>query len=218
MAQKGQQTAMDALGAAASIISTEDQVKSTTEQEAKQAASSQNWEEVAASVKARVLASLPPEYLIPADKKPPTDQRRVENFVRDSGFFSAEEIEITHSSASQITAKVVDKIWTAEQVIKAFSKSSAVAHQLTNCLTFTDYPRALRTAKALDEEFAKTGKPRGPLHGVPISLKDNINVKGAASTVGFVAYANAIEKDDGYLPKLLESLGAIVYVKTNVVS
>ena len=216
MAETNLQTAMDTLAAAEKRIATESQVRSTTEQEAKAAASSINWEEVAASVKARVLASIPSDYLIPADKKPASDQRKVENFVRDSGFFTKEEVDITHSSASQIYAKVIDRTWTAEQVIKAYSKSSAVAHQLTNCLTFTDYPRALRTAKALDEEFAKTGKPRGPLHGVPISLKDNINVKGAASTIGFVAYANAIEKEDGYLPKLLESLGAIVYVKTNV--
>ena len=216
MARQNEPTAMDALAAASKVIDTTNVASKTIEQDAKQAFSPQNWEEIAASVKQRVLDSIPKEYLIPADIAPPKDQRRVENFVRDSGFFSSEEVDITHSSATQIHAKVLNKTWTAEQVIKAFSKSSAVAHQLTNVLTFADYPRALATAKTLDAEYAKTGKPRGPLHGIPISLKDNIQVKGAASTIGFVCYANAIETEDGYLPKLLESLGAIVYVKTNV--
>ena len=178
MAQQNEPTAIDAAAAASKVTDTANVASNTKDQEAKQADSSLNWEEIAASVRQRVLDSIPKEYLIPADKLPSKDQRRVENFVRDSGFFSSEEVDITHSSATQIHAKILDKTWTAEQVIKAFSKSSAVAHQLTNVLTFADYPRALATAKALDAEYAKTGKPRGPLHGIPISLKDNIQVKG----------------------------------------
>jgi len=83
-------------------------------------------------------------------------------------------------------------------------------------LTYTLFPEAIAAAKALDEEFARTGKVKGPLHGVPVSLKDNINLKGAASTIGFVAYANEIEEKNSYIVDLLVELGAIIYVKTNV--
>jgi amidase len=85
-----------------------------------------------------------------------------------------------------------------------------------NSLTYTQFPEAITAAKELDEEFSKTGKPRGPLHGVPVSLKDNINIKGAPSTIGFVAYANEKEEKNSYLVDLLVELGAIIYVKTNV--
>lgn len=85
-----------------------------------------------------------------------------------------------------------------------------------NSLTYTQFPEAITAAKELDEEFAKTGKPRGPLHGVPVSLKDNINIKGAPSTIGFIAYANEREEKNSYIVDLLVDLGAIIYVKTNV--
>lgn len=85
-----------------------------------------------------------------------------------------------------------------------------------NSLTYTQFPEAITAAKELDQEFLKTGKARGPLHGVPVSLKDNINIKGAPSTIGFVAYANEKEEKNSYLVYLLVELGAIIYVKTNV--
>jgi amidase len=83
-------------------------------------------------------------------------------------------------------------------------------------LTVTLFDDALAAAKALDVEFAKTGKLKGPLHGVPVSLKDNINVAGKPSTVGFVAHADAVAEKNSYIVDLLQSLGAVVYVKTNV--
>lgn len=83
-------------------------------------------------------------------------------------------------------------------------------------MTYTQFPEAITAAKELDEEFSKTGKPRGPLHGVPVSLKDNINIKGAPSTIGLIAYANEREEKNSYIVDLLVELGAIIYVKTNV--
>ncbi len=83
-------------------------------------------------------------------------------------------------------------------------------------MTETLFPEALVAAKRLDEHFAKTGKLVGPLHGVPISLKDNFNIAGKASSVGFVAWANDIATSNSSLVDLLVRLGAIVFVKTNV--
>lgn len=78
------------------------------------------------------------------------------------------------------------------------------------------FERALTTAKQLDDHFAATGKVVGPLHGLPISLKDNFNVKGRDSTVGFASHVGDASKLDAALPKLLEAAGAVLYVKTNV--
>jgi amidase len=78
------------------------------------------------------------------------------------------------------------------------------------------FPEAQAAAKALDEEFNQTGKLKGPFHGVPISLKDNFQTAGKASSVGFVGWANDIETSDSSIVTLLKSLGAVVYLKTNV--
>lgn len=75
---------------------------------------------------------------------------------------------------------------------------------------------AMKRAKELDAEFAKTGKVTGPLHGLPISLKDNFNVRSYASSVGFCSWALEPAKEDSTIVGMLKDLGAVVYVKTNV--
>lgn len=52
---------------------------------------------------------------------------------------------------------------TTEQLITAFCKRAAVAHQLTNCLTEIMFHEAMQRARDLDREFASTGKLAGPL-------------------------------------------------------
>lgn len=49
-----------------------------------------------------------------------------------------------------------------------------------------------------------------------MSLKDNFNVKGLDTTVGFVAWCNEPQKADSELVQLLREQGAILYCKTNV--
>ena len=78
------------------------------------------------------------------------------------------------------------------------------------------FPEALDAAHALDETLAKTGNVAGPLHGLPISIKDNFNVAGKDSTVGFVSWCNKPSQQNSVLVDLLKSLGAVIYVKTNV--
>lgn len=78
------------------------------------------------------------------------------------------------------------------------------------------FPEALATAEALDDTLSRTGKVVGPLHGLPISIKDNFNVVGKDSTVGFVAWCNKPRTQNSVLVDLLKSLGAVIYVKTNV--
>ena len=78
------------------------------------------------------------------------------------------------------------------------------------------FDSALSTASAIDDEFKKTGKPIGPLHGLPISLKDNYIVAGFDSTIGLVARANkpATDEDESEAVKILRSCGAIPFCKT----
>lgn len=56
----------------------------------------------------------------------------------------------------------------------------------------------------------------GPLHGLPISLKDNFNVVGYDSTVGFTSRVGKPAEYHATLVRLLQKLGAVRYCKTNV--
>lgn len=78
------------------------------------------------------------------------------------------------------------------------------------------FASALSDAKALDAYFAQTGKLKGPLHGLPISLKDNFGIAGKAASVGFVGWAHDLAAEDSSLVVLLKNLGAVAYLKTNV--
>ena len=74
----------------------------------------------------------------------------------------------------------------------------------------------MKRAASLDEEFQCTGKPVGPLHGLPMSVKDTFDIKGVDSTTGLAALAFKPAKENAPLVDLLESLGAIIIAKTNV--
>lgn len=77
-------------------------------------------------------------------------------------------------------------------------------------------PDALAVADSLDAERRTTG-PRGPLHGIPLLLKDNIDTADRISTTaGSLALAGSIAAEDAFLVKKLRAAGAIVLGKTNL--
>lgn len=75
---------------------------------------------------------------------------------------------------------------------------------------------ALSHAAELDGFFAENKKPRGPLHGVVMTVKDQFDIKGVDTTLGYVGRAFAPALDDAVLVKMLRSLGAIVLAKSNI--
>ena len=77
-------------------------------------------------------------------------------------------------------------------------------------------PEALQIAEALDEE-RKAGKVRGPLHGIPVVLKDNIDTHDKmATTAGSRALAQSFPLQDSYVAKQLKEAGAIILGKANL--
>jgi amidase len=74
--------------------------------------------------------------------------------------------------------------------------------------------RALADAQALDDERSH-GKVRGPLHGIPILIKDAIDVEGMPTTAGSKLLADLIAPDDAAVVSKLSKAGAIVIAKTS---
>ncbi len=75
--------------------------------------------------------------------------------------------------------------------------------------------RARDTAAALDEERRASG-PRGPLHGIPIILKDNYDTADMPTTGGSVALAGYVPARDGFQVRKLRQAGAVVIAKANM--
>ncbi|MEW6322515.1 MAG: amidase [Acidobacteriota bacterium] len=76
-------------------------------------------------------------------------------------------------------------------------------------------PKALAEAEALDAERA-AGKVRGPLHGLPVLIKDNIDVAGLANSGGSLALAGHRPAADAFLVARLRAAGVVILGKTNL--
>src|SRR4051812_3394409 len=76
-------------------------------------------------------------------------------------------------------------------------------------------PHALQDASRLDAERT-AGHVRGPLHGLPVLLKDNIGTNDLPTTAGSIALEGSIPKQDAFLTARLRKAGAVVLGKTNL--
>jgi amidase len=106
--------------------------------------------------------------------------------------------------------------YTSAEVTKAFCKSATVANALTNCLTEIFFDVAMTRATELDQyRLENDGRVVGPLHGLPVSIKDHIFVKGLDTSTGYVAWANKSKAtEDAVAVHLLRRAGAVLYAKT----
>ncbi|MEX1257651.1 MAG: amidase family protein [Gemmatimonadota bacterium] len=76
-------------------------------------------------------------------------------------------------------------------------------------------PRAREEAEALDGERAESG-PRGPLHGIPIVLKDNFGTADQPTTAGSVSLEGMVPPEDATVVRMLREAGAVILGKTNL--
>ncbi|KIX00791.1 uncharacterized protein Z518_09856 [Rhinocladiella mackenziei CBS 650.93] len=135
---------------------------------------------------------------------------------RKSGLLSDREIDITEKyTVSELLVKLASGEFTSLEVTTAFSKRAAIAQQLTSCLTETFFEDALARAKYLDQSRSE-GKILGPLHGLPVSVKDSFQVTGTEASIGFISFLGKKAEANSALVDILLSLGAVLYVKTNI--
>ncbi|KAK9235809.1 amidase signature domain-containing protein [Lipomyces kononenkoae] len=173
------------------------------------------WEEKASAKRAKLAASISKEYMIPESELPPADRLDVSQVPNE--LLPKEVIEITELTATEIVDAVAKGSYTAVEVTTAFIKRAVLAHQLLNIFTEFFPEIALKRAAELDNYYESTGKTVGPLHGLPISLKDQFRVKGAETCMGYVAWiTNEPEKENSTIVDLLLDAGAVFFVKTNI--
>ncbi|KAH4611450.1 hypothetical protein HBI38_118940 [Parastagonospora nodorum] len=105
---------------------------------------------------------------------------------------------------------------TAAELCAAYINRAVEAHTRTNCLTEILFEDAVTQARELDAFFAANGRPVGPLHGVPMTLKDQFDVAGYDSTLGYVGRAFHPALQDCVLVSTLKQMGAIIIAKSNL--
>ncbi|KAF7718109.1 Uncharacterized protein PECH_002446 [Penicillium ucsense] len=174
-----------------------------------------NWEQQAQKGRDILQNSIPKQWLLPESRLPPTTQKNVIRFIRESGALSEHELRITDSSATELVREMRRGKLAAEEVIVAFLKRAVVGHQLLNFATELLADEAIARARELDRFYKTTGRLIGPLHGVPVSVKEHVGMKKKTCNTGFVSWIDNIATEDAHLLRLLKNAGAIFHVRTN---
>ncbi len=113
--------------------------------------------------------------------------------------------------ADMQTAMKQGRVTSRELVLQYLTRIATYEDKLNAAMTVN--PRALQEADALDRERAR-GKVRGPLHGIPIALKDNIHTTDMPTTGGVLAFDGLVPPYEATLVKNLRDAGAIIIAKT----
>lgn len=144
-----------------------------------------HWKIRAVEKRRQQYESIPVQWRIPQEKLPTSPTLNTQQWIQSSDLLSKAEHELLSiTDGRELQQKLVLREINAVEVVTAFCKSAAIAQQLTGCCTEMFFEKALARARWLDEEYERTGKVVGPLHGFPISFKDNFDVEGEDSTIG----------------------------------
>ncbi|PLN86170.1 amidase [Aspergillus taichungensis] len=180
------------------------------------------WEQKAQAKQAAAAAKIPAEWRLPEKLLQDLQQQgpaaSVLNIPRECGLLTQRELDITETvDATALLARLASRELTSSEVTVAFCKRAAIAQQLTGCLTETFFEIAVQRAKEVDDHLATTGNLIGPLHGLPISLKENLNVSGVPTCLGYISFLDHPAKTtNSVLVDILLAAGAVLYVKTNI--
>ncbi|KAJ5731483.1 uncharacterized protein N7483_005991 [Penicillium malachiteum] len=175
-----------------------------------------HWKPAVLAKRAAQHELIPPEWRLP-DSVLSNSPLSCVDVIRSSGILSSDELAWTETTdIRDLVSAVTTRRVTSLQLTTAFCKRAAIAQQLTKCLTEICFDRALDRAREFDEHLVRTGEVVGPLHGIPVSIKDRFNIEGLDTTVGWVGLIDKPAKSSSEIVQLLESMGAVMYVKTNV--
>jgi len=128
------------------------------------------------------------------------------------------DFELNEVTIQMLQSSMVDKSRSArsiaEQYLKRIAEVDKKGPQLNAVIELN--PDALAIADEMDKERA-AGKVRGPLHGIPVLIKDNIDTADKMhTTAGALALADNIASQDAHIVKRLRAAGAVILGKTNL--
>lgn len=117
--------------------------------------------------------------------------------------------------ARRLAAAIASKEISSRELLDLFLARIERLNPALNAVVTLDAERARDAAAAADEAVAQ-GRALGPLHGLPVTIKDAIEVGGLRSTGGAIELSSHIPQADAVAVSRLRTAGAIVFGKTNV--
>ncbi|KAI9740774.1 MAG: hypothetical protein M1818_004739 [Claussenomyces sp. TS43310] len=121
-----------------------------------------------------------------------------------------DEINITSYDVPILLRLMRDKELSCEAVTRAFLRRAALAQKLTNCITELLPQRAIERAQYLDS----LDEPVGPLHGLPISVKEHHGMAGCTTHCSYVKFIGKPQVGEVSLNEVLWKAGAVFYART----
>jgi amidase len=129
--------------------------------------------------------------------------------------YGQQPYNIVEATISEMRTAMEQKRVTSRELVNQYLIRIAIYdHRLHAAISIN--PKALKEAEQLDRERAQ-GKVRGPLHGIPIALKDNIQTTDMPTTGGALAFAGYTPPYEATLTKNLRAAGAIIIAKTTLI-
>ena len=120
--------------------------------------------------------------------------------------------DVAEATIPQLQAALAaGRVTSRELVLLYLARIATYGHTLNAVIAVS--PTALAEADALDRERA-AGHVRGPLHGIPVALKDNIHTTNIPTTGGALAFKGLVPPYEATLTKNLKDAGAIIIAKT----
>ena len=121
---------------------------------------------------------------------------------------------VVEASIDDMRKALEQRRTTSREIVQQYLARIAMYEDQLNAI-ITVNGRALAIADSMDRERAR-GRIRGPLHGIPIALKDNIHTTTMRTTGGALAFADVVPPYEATLARNLEAAGAIILAKTQL--
>ncbi len=118
-------------------------------------------------------------------------------------------------TAGQLATAIAEREVSSQEALQAHLDRIDEVNPYLNAIVRTMDGEARDAAVRADRAVA-AGDPLGPLHGVPVSIKENVDVAGTPTTQGLSALADAIADRDAPVVERLRSAGAIIFARTNM--
>ena len=122
---------------------------------------------------------------------------------------------LTGMTLTEVSGMIQSKKITSTQLVQDLLDRINTLNPKVNAYVTVMAKEALEQARQLDAE-QKTGKFRGPLHGIPIALKDNIDTAGTRTTAASPMFKDRIPTEDAEIVRKLKASGAIILGKLNL--
>jgi aspartyl-tRNA(Asn)/glutamyl-tRNA(Gln) amidotransferase subunit A len=123
--------------------------------------------------------------------------------------------ELTAKSLTEVAGMIRAKTVTSTQLVQTLLERINAINPKVNAYVTVMAKEALAQAAVLDAE-QKQGKFRGPLHGIPLALKDNIDTAGTRTTAASPMFKDRIPTEDADIVRRLKAGGAIIMGKLNL--